>query len=116
MTDTIESFSPSLSQNSTGSWTASIRLPVIGECAVTGSTWGEAKMKLWLVSEAVEMLSRQSDQATKPPSKWNEAEWRQTLETMKKIMQKPKSMSHRIHPQEAAEALFKEIQNKHQKP
>jgi len=58
--DGLGDFKPSIHCNSPGSWEAAMRIPVIGNVAVTAHSWQEARLKLWLVACAVELLSKQS--------------------------------------------------------
>lgn len=80
-------FNPSLREIRAGIWQASTSLPVVGEVSVTARSWEEARLSLWLIYKAVEMLARKQ---CKPPSEWTEDEWKRTLGTMFDVMS-PKS-------------------------
>lgn len=77
-----ENFSPSVRELRDGVWEAYERLPVVGDVSVTGRTWQEAKMALWLISEAVAIFA---EKQCKPCSEWSEEEWRRTLGKMREI-------------------------------
>jgi hypothetical protein len=78
----INNFKPSLRNVSGNTWEASIRLPVVGDVTTTGTGWEEAKLRLWLISEAVNLLAKD----VKDPKDWTESEWRETLKTMRDVM------------------------------
>ncbi len=75
----MSDFNPSLRNTSGNTWEASIRLPVVGDVTTSGNGWEEAKMRLWLVAEAVKMLSTKQ---CADPKDWTEDQWRSTLKTM----------------------------------
>lgn len=83
MTPDIAKFEPYLTENNSGSWTASIRIPVIGDVAVTAYSHEEARMGLWLVSEAVARLARAP---SKHPRDWTSEEWKSALTKMRAVM------------------------------
>lgn len=83
--DGLGDFKPSIHCNSPGSWEAATRIPVIGNVAVTAYSWQEARLKLWLVACAVELLSKQSDELNQPAD-WTDDEWRTVLKTMRAAM------------------------------
>lgn len=70
-----------------GVWEASIKMPVVGHVAVTDTSWEKARLSLWLIASAVELLQKQSQQGPQPAD-WTEAEWRSVLSTMNKVMTK----------------------------
>ena len=78
----LDNFKPVLRCLTGNTYEASIRLPVVGDVTTNGNGWEEAKMRLWLVSEAVKMLASKQ---CKDPKDWTEDEWRRTLQTMKNV-------------------------------
>lgn len=78
-------FRPTLRNTSGNTWEASTTLPVVGTVTVRGDGWPEAKMKLWLVCRAVEILAARTRKLPEPKD-WTEAEWRSTLKTMGDVM------------------------------
>ena len=81
----IKDFKPNIRHVASATWEASIRLPVVGDVAVTANNWQEAKLKLWLVAQAVEHYRAQP---TKDPKDWTPDEWRRALQTMATVTQK----------------------------
>lgn len=92
--DGLGDFQPSIHCNSPGSWEAATRLPVVGNVAITARSWQEARLKLWLVACAVELLSKQSAE-DKAPSEWTDGEWRTVLKTMREAMSPNAELSDR---------------------
>ena len=76
-------FAPSLCNTSGNMWEARISLPVVGYVTTEGVGWEEAKLRLWLVSEAVNILSAKQ---VKAPGDWSDAEWRSTLKIMRELL------------------------------
>ena len=76
-------FQPSLRNTHGNTWEATISLPVVGIVTTSGNGWEEAKMRLWLVAEAVKMLA---DKPCADPKDWTEDQWRRTLQTMGDVM------------------------------
>ena len=76
-------FAPSLRNTSGNMWEARISLPVVGYVTTEGVGWEEAKLRLWLVSEAVNILSAKQ---VKAPGDWSDAEWRSTLKIMRELL------------------------------
>lgn len=81
--EAVQRFAPSLREIREGIWQASIWLPVVGDVSVTANSWEEAKLSLWLISEAVKAFSKNS---ASPLSEWTDDEWKRTLGTMADVM------------------------------
>lgn len=81
--DTENDFNPSLRNTQGSTWEATMEIPIIGKVTTRGCGWEEAKMRLWLVKEAVRMLAEKSQ---KEPKDFTEAEWRLTLKTMRDVL------------------------------
>ena len=79
----MNNFKSSLYNTSGNTWTASVELPGLGKVTTEGHGWVEARLRLWLVVEAVKLLA---DKPCKAPRDWTESEWRATLRTMREIM------------------------------
>ena len=77
-------FECGLKMLSPGGWEAQAYLPVVGSVSVTGLSWEDAKMKLWLVSEAVKAMERQAPKA--PLCDWSEAELRSAFRAMRDVL------------------------------
>ncbi len=64
-------FNPSL-RNTWGTiWEASVELPGVGKVTTEGHGWEEAKLRLWIVSEAVKLLASKQ---CGDPKDWTEAQ------------------------------------------
>ena len=77
-------FRPVLRNVSGNIWTASLTMPVVGRVTCEGDGWSQAKLRLWMVVEAVKHAAAQT---CKDPREWSDAEWRATLGTMMGVMQ-----------------------------
>ena len=75
-------FNPQLRNISGNMWEASARLQVVGDVSVVGNGWPDAKIKLWLIAVALEMLEAKS---TKPPSDFTNEEWKVVMKTLEKL-------------------------------
>ena len=76
-------FNPSLRNTFGNIWEASIRLPVVGYVTTSGNGWEEAKMRLWIVFEAVKLLA---SKRCADPKDWTDDQWRSTLKIMRDVM------------------------------
>ena len=79
----IKDFKPRIVMKNEGTWTATLELPVVGKVTTYASHWQEAKLRLWLLSEAVKIMEKQPKN---DPKDWTDEEWKTTLKLMREVM------------------------------
>jgi len=95
----VSEFNPSLRNIGGNTWEASIQMPVVGTVTVKGCGWEQAKVRLWLIQEA---MSKTYEKPCKPIENWTAYEWVSTLQKMSELTTPtPPSTSPASKPQPA---------------
>ena len=79
-----DGFECGLKMQNPGGWEAQAYLPLVGSVTVTALSWEDAKLKLWLISEALNDMERQAPKT--PIGEWSEAELRSAFRAMRDVL------------------------------